>query len=156
MPDTVLGMPLHPLVLHAVVVLVPLTAVGTILLALVPRLRPMLRWPVLALLAPAVLAVPVTIFSGRNLRRDLLESQALGGSAADIVQEHAQWGQLLIWPVLAMAILAVALVWLDLKGGRPGLLKAVVVAAVLVSAWTIVHVMRVGHLGSKAVWNPGG
>ena len=30
MPETVLGLPLHPLVVHAVVVLVPLSALGAV------------------------------------------------------------------------------------------------------------------------------
>ena len=39
------GLPLHPLVVHAAVVLIPLTALLTIGLAVLPRWRWLLRWP---------------------------------------------------------------------------------------------------------------
>ena len=50
MLDTVLGLPLHPLVVHAVVVLLPLVALGVMALAVVPRWRARLALPLLGLL----------------------------------------------------------------------------------------------------------
>lgn len=44
MPDTVLGVPLHPLVAHVVVMFVPLAALGTIAVAAVPRWRSTNGW----------------------------------------------------------------------------------------------------------------
>ena len=39
------GLPLHPLVVHAAVTLIPLSAVGAVALAVVPRWRWLTRWP---------------------------------------------------------------------------------------------------------------
>ena len=43
--DLINGLPVHPLVVHAVVVLVPLAALGTIAIALRPAWRPHVRPP---------------------------------------------------------------------------------------------------------------
>ncbi len=42
------GLPLHPLIVHVVVVFAPLAGIGGILYAAVPRWRWRLRWPLLA------------------------------------------------------------------------------------------------------------
>ena len=71
LPDTVLGLPLHPLVVHAVVVLVPLVSLGFLVLAVVPRWRGTYG-PLLAVIATvAVAAVPVATASGENLEASL-------------------------------------------------------------------------------------
>lgn len=156
MPTTVYGLPIHPLVVHAAVVLVPLAAIAILGVALVPRLRPVMRWPLLALLVPTVLSVPAAILSGRGFRSKLLADEALGGTAADIVDRHATLGQLLIWTVLLMALSAVALLELDRRKAKRVVVTCVAALAVLTSVAAIAHVARVGHLGSEAVWSPGG
>ena len=76
MPDTVFGVPLHPLVNHAAVVLVPLAVLGTLLITVVPRWRTVYGWLVVALAAVAFATVPVVTRSGRNLEASL----ELGGT----------------------------------------------------------------------------
>ena len=53
MLDTVLGLPTHPLIVHATVVVVPTAAVAVLLAAVWPRFRAWAGWGPLAL---AVLA----------------------------------------------------------------------------------------------------
>ena len=65
--DTVLGLPVHPLVVHAVVVLVPLSAVGAVAIALVPRWRERYGVLVLLLSTAALAMVPVATRSGDSL-----------------------------------------------------------------------------------------
>lgn len=62
--DTVFGLPLHTLVVHAVVVLVPLAALGTVAIAAVPAWRARFGVPVLLLTVAAVASVPVAVQSG--------------------------------------------------------------------------------------------
>ena len=38
-PDSIAGLPLHPLIVHAAVVLLPLSALGVLLVVVFPRLR---------------------------------------------------------------------------------------------------------------------
>jgi len=56
--DLILGLPLHPLIIHAVVVLVPLSALGVIFLLVFPRIAPTFSPLILILLiASTVLAL---------------------------------------------------------------------------------------------------
>ena len=64
---TVNGLPLHPLLVHAVVVLLPLAAVGSIIIALVPKWRRRYWLPVLVLAAVGIGAVPITQQAGEQL-----------------------------------------------------------------------------------------
>ena len=58
-PTFVSGLPVHPLVVHAVVVLLPMAVVGSVLVALWPAIRARWAWPVVFLTAAAVVAIPV-------------------------------------------------------------------------------------------------
>jgi len=137
--DTVLGLPVHALVVHGVVVLLPLMAMITAAVACVPRWRAHAAWPVVVVDAGMVAMTFVARQSGLALQR------RLGGQVA---QEHAALGTNLIWFAIALflASLVVALV----RRSRRAILGAVfaVVAGVFAIWWTV----RVGHTGSDAVW----
>ena len=67
--DTVLGLPVHVLVVHAVVVGLPLMAVVTAVVAFMPTLRLRLAWPVAvadAGVVAAVLAIWWTVLVGHT------------------------------------------------------------------------------------------
>jgi hypothetical protein len=148
--DTFRGLPVHALVVHAVVVLVPLAAFGLILVAVRPSWRRAYA-PVVALLATAGLVlVPVATRSGHRLKERL----NAGGIVARQIKDHQDMGSLLIWPTLVMWILAVALVVLDRRrGGSTRLTTLVAGLAVLSALATIAQVAIVGELGSRAVWS---
>ena len=142
--DTVLGLPIHALVVHGVVVLLPLMALVTAVVAFVPRLRVPAAWPVAVIDAGMVAMTFVARQSGEALQT------RLGGQVA---QNHAALGRNLIWFALAMflASLVVALV----RGSQRASVGAVlaVAAGVFAVFWTI----RVGHTGAGAVttrWSP--
>lgn len=146
--DTILDLPVHALVVHAVVILVPAAALGVVAIAVVPRWRE--RYGVLVVLVATagLVLVPVATRSGNELK-DRLD---VGGVVARQVNEHADLGNLAIWPTLALWALAVALVVLSRRGaGR----SVTVVAALAVVAAAVAGgvVARVGHLGSTAVWS---
>lgn len=147
--DTVLGLPVHALVVHAVVVIVPLAATGVLAIGLVPRWR-RTYGPLVALAATAGLAlVPVAANSGNELK-DRLDA---GGVVAKQIQRHADVGELVIWPTLAMWVLTVALVLMS-RRERPGAgLKVVAGLAIVAALASGAAVVRAGHLGSNAVWS---
>ncbi|MBV9830859.1 MAG: hypothetical protein JOZ82_04630, partial [Marmoricola sp.] len=62
------GLPLHPLVVHAAVVFVPLAAIAVGVYALASRWRWALRWPMAVLAVLAALAVQLAAMSGDNLK----------------------------------------------------------------------------------------
>jgi hypothetical protein len=148
--DTFMGLPVHALVMHAVVVLVPLSALGVVAIAVVPRWRE--RFGVLVvLLSTAGLAfVPVATRSGAALK-DRINA---GGVTAEQIDRHQQMGNLVLWPTLAMWVLAIALVLMSRGGRRRGAgVTLVAVLAVLGAGTAAVLVTLTGHLGSTAVWS---
>jgi uncharacterized membrane protein len=151
-PETVLGIPLHPLVVHVVVVLVPLAALGTILITFVPRWRGVYGWLVVALSAVSFGAVPIATRAGRNLE----DSLGLGGQVAEKVNDHQQMGERVIWGVGAMFVLVLVLM-LAHRSGRPSRQTSMIAVLASIAAVTaLVLVLLTGHLGSEAVWNPTG
>ena len=150
------GLPLHPLAVHAVVALIPLSALLGVLFA-VPRTRSWARWPLPAVAVFAATATFVARESGEALRAVGGQNAAgIGGPVADLIDEHQQASTVLFVLVITYAVAAVAalLVTRTSVTGTPahGLAAVLVVVALLMSFWSY----RVGDLGARAVWNPAG
>ena len=144
--DSIAGLPLHPLVVHFAVVLLPLAALGVVLLVAVPTWADRFGRLNLGVLAAGTGAAFVAKESGEAL------AEQVGAPAT-----HTSWGDQLPW--LATGLLILAGAWWLLhrsarKGGRPrtaastvvGLLAAAM--AVIVTGVTVV----VGHTGAQAAW----
>ena len=164
LPSSVFGVPLHPLVVHAVVILVPLTAVMVLLAAAVPAFRRWAGWLPLAAAASCVVLTRVASDSGSNLQR--LEAEE--GKLKPQVAPHQALGDQLIWWVLGILVVALAAYVVarrerahDRAGGRTDSTSevprwatvVVAVAGVLVATGTVVHTLRVGHSGAQSVWS---
>ena len=67
--DLINGLPLHPLVVHAVVVLLPLAVLGTIAIAVRPAWRLSYGPLVVAIAAVATVLIPVSTSSGEALEK---------------------------------------------------------------------------------------
>jgi hypothetical protein len=147
--DTILGLPVHALVIHIVVVLVPLAAAGVVAIAAVPRWRERFGVLVLAIATAGLAAVPVATRSGGKLEDRLGAS----GVVARQINHHQQWGQRVLWPTLAMWVLAVVLVLMDRQGRQGNAVKVVAVLAALAAVAAATAVTIAGHLGSTAVWS---
>jgi hypothetical protein len=147
--DTFRGLPVHALVVHAVLVLVPLGALGVIAIAIVPKWRQRFGIAVLAILTAGLIAVPVATRSGQHL----FDRVNASGVVLKQIRHHEDMGKLVIWPTLALWILALALVLLDHRGrtGRPVMVVAVL--AVLAAGAATAQVAITGELGSTAVWS---
>jgi uncharacterized membrane protein len=146
--DLVNGIPLHPLVVHAVVVLLPLAVVGTIAIALRPSWR--LRYGPLVVVAAAVSTVlmPVATSSGEALERRVGDPG-----------RHAALGDQLIWFALPLLVLVAALVFVEWRYSLSGdtrsrrtLTHVVAVLAVAAALASAVQVYRVGDSGARAAW----
>ena len=140
--DTVFGLPVHVLVVHAVVVLLPLMSVATLVWAFTPRLGPAVGWTLVAGNAVTTALAFVAKVSGEALQ------DRLGGAVA---QQHAEAAELL--PFMALAVLVASALVQALRStdvGVPLRLPAVLTGVVV--AVTLVWVARAGHSGSEAVW----
>ena len=152
--DTFNGLPLHPLVVHGVVVLLPLAVLGTIAIAVRPRWRHRFGLLVLGIAAVGTLFIPIATSSGESFEKRVGDPG-----------EHAELGDQLIWFALPMLVLLAVLVFLDRRGrtngqwpapGKPsprsGLITAIAVLAVVAAVVVGVQVYRVGDSGARAVW----
>lgn len=137
------GLPVHVLVVHAVVVLLPLACLGAVAVASVPRWNE--RFGVLVVWCALVgaIAAYVAAQSGRALAERL-------GTPQDH-QRVAQWV-----PWFAFALLAVVVIfwWSDRRAryvrSRATILLAVVTAVLALT--TLGWVIVAGHSGATAVW----
>jgi hypothetical protein len=146
--DTVMGLPIHALVVHGVVILVPLAAVGLIAVAVRPSWRRPYA-PLVAALATIGLAmVPVATRSGQKLE----ERINAGGVVADQIQKHEDMANRVLWPTLAMWLLAVLLLVMDRRGRTGTQMTVVAVLSVVAAIGAATLVALAGHLGSTAVW----
>jgi hypothetical protein len=139
--DTFQGLPLHALIVHATVVLLPLMCLLTVLVAVRPRLREKYAWWTFAGDVAAVVLTFVTIKSGEDFSSHL--------RANPLILRHEQLGKQLIVFVIPLAITALIVALTTGKGTIAHVGTAMsAVAAVLVLIW----VVRVGHAGAEAVW----
>ncbi len=150
------GLPAHVLLVHIPVVLIPLGAAGAVAM-LWPRVRQMIGWWVAGVLVIAGIATQLAIESGKSLR-EYVHRTAL-------VREHVRIGEnVRPWLLLMfLALVGVMIVDQMMKRrgepttGRDPLRIAGIVLAVLsilFSAMSVYWIYRIGHSGSKAVWQP--
>jgi len=150
MPETIGGIPLHPLVVHAVVVLIPLAALGVIAISLVPKWRSRFGILVVGVTAFATAMVPVATSTGEQLQESRGETT--------LIERHAELGNAALYSAIPLSILAVALWWLGRRAEQgapvPRWLNLLVPAlAVVVAVVAIVQMVLIGHSGAEAVWS---
>lgn len=158
------GVPTHPLWVHGVVVLVPLSALLLVLCAAWPAVmrRAGIVLPLLA--GVALIMVPLATQAGEWLEEQVAETSA--------VERHTEMGDgLLPWSVgvfaLAVVLWAVhrgllhrfieqdadtAGVWAGRMTNGSVVRAAAVLLALAVAAGAVVQVYRIGDSGAKAVW----
>ena len=149
MVDTITGLPVHALVVHGVVVLVPLAAFGLVLVALRPSWRRAYTPVVAALATVGLVLVPVATQSGEALDKRI----NAGGVVATQIEDHIAMGNRVIYPTLLMWALSVALLLLVRRGARGRVVTVVAGFAVVAAVLATAQVAIAGHLGSTAVWS---
>jgi len=153
--DSLFGLPAHPFLVHIPVVLIPLGALGAVLM-LWPRLRSVIGWWVCGILVVAGIATQLAISSGQALEEYVHET--------DLVREHTRIGEnVRPWLLLMfLALLGVMLIdrAIRRRGARPEGRDLLQIAGIVLSALSIVFaavsvywIYRIGHTGSKSVWN---
>jgi uncharacterized membrane protein len=149
--DLVNGLPVHPLVVHAVVVLLPAAVLGTVAIAVRPTWRQRYGTLVLGVTAVATALIPVATSSGEALERRVGDPG-----------RHAALGDQLIWFALPLLVLVGVLVVLERRAthrsgsgrgsGRGTAGRTIAVLAVVAALATGVQVYRVGDSGARAAW----
>jgi uncharacterized membrane protein len=155
---TVNGLPLHPLIVHVVVVFAPLAALSALVYAVRPRWRWWLRWPLVVSALIAAGAGVLAVQSGYSLE----QSRHLEQLAS--VRTHQQRGSILRWLLLAFLVPAGLAAYLlgggspvtsgwGAREGRTGLTAVAVQALLVVSAVAVlVWVFLTGESGARSIW----
>ncbi|TCO19749.1 hypothetical protein EV652_113148 [Kribbella steppae] len=150
-------LPLHVLVIHLAVVLLPASALVAIVFAVMPRWRRLLRWPTLLLGIGSAVVAFVAKESGEAF-------VAAKPALAQLVREHEERGDLLFWYSIGFAFITIlGALWLtgrsalaSGRGARTGARRPVelVVSAglVVMSVLMLWQTVRTGDAGARAVW----
>jgi hypothetical protein len=158
--DLVGGLPVHPLIVHVAVVVLPVAALALIVIMALPRVHWMLRWGVIAALAVGTLAAWIAAESGEAL------SERVGDA-----EVHEALGENL--PTIALITLGLGVVWAVISelsaraaraatsagatgptGSRALLWLRIIVSIVTagMAAYAIYYTIIVGHSGAVASW----
>jgi hypothetical protein len=141
---TFFGLPLHPLVVHGAVVLLPLAALGALVIAVSARARK--RYGSLVVLG-AFVALGATI--GARVTGEALNGGTQAGAGA--LGTHVTWGLLAPWPAAALAVTSLVLVLAARGKSRPLLVTSALLTVVSALA-SLAVIVVVGHAGATAVW----
>jgi cytochrome b involved in lipid metabolism len=145
--DSITGLPMHPLVVHFAVVLLPLAAIMLIALFFVPKWRAAFAWLTMAGLIAGTAAAYVAKQTGEAF-----------AAHVGLPQDHAVWGDALVVVAVLLVIAAGAWFWLlrpvetGVAKGRAPATRAVGIVAVALAAAATVMTVIVGHSGATAVW----
>jgi hypothetical protein len=168
--DRVLGLPAHPLLVHAAEVLVPLLALGGIAYAVAPFARRHLRWVVGLLALAAAGAVTAAKLSGdqfsknKNLASPEIQSK---------ISNHSDFGTRAWYFTLGLALVVLVLVVLIRpasgggtarrgpddtlvapRSGSPVILQVVLgVLTVGLAGVTLYFIFKTGDSGANMVWD---
>ncbi len=149
--DTLFGLPAHPLVVHAAVVLLPIAAIALVVVAAIPRARRAYGPVVLGVALAATIAVGLAQQSGESLQGDVKKTE--------LVEEHTEQGETVLPWAIGVTVVSALVAAEPYTRKRLGSLSPRVVTAVLVGASLIVGVgatwtvIEVGHSGATSVWN---
>jgi hypothetical protein len=160
------GIPMHPLLVHAAVVFVPLLALVAIAYGFVPFLRPHTRWAliVLAIITPG--AVWFAKLSGEAFFDRGVERGDITGGFIPVIEEHQNFGTMTAYFTSGLAVLTLVLVYMVAPrlsaaavGGRsfgggasPAVRWVLAVLVAVVGVVSIYYVVRTGDSGAHAVW----
>ncbi|RLP92055.1 DUF2231 domain-containing protein [Micromonospora sp. CV4] len=156
-----MGIPAHPLVLHAAVVFVPLLALLTVAYALVAPVRPHTRWVLGLLAVGAPLAALFAKLSGDAFFDRMRSANRITPEFVPTIEAHQQFGDITLWATIGLAIVALALVRFvppraaeaSATGGNGRVLTLSLQVLSLVAAGVaLYYVIRTGDSGAKAVW----
>ena len=144
------GLPVHVLLVHLVVIIVPLAALCLLLSAFWPAARRRLGFvtPLVALVA--LIAVPFTTAAGQWLQARV--------APTPLIERHTALGPTLLpWVIAVFVVASILWLWYFLAPSGPRWLRVsaiiVIDAAVLITAvGSVVTVVLIGESGSASVW----
>jgi hypothetical protein len=150
------GLPLHALVVHAAVALVPLLVIAGLAYALVPRVRSRIGWAVALLAVAAPVAAFVATQSGEELK-EVLIAKGYPPETIALVTKHEGYGDLTMWFTLGLAVTSALLLVVTSENPRVARLPSwvwlpITAGVVVFGVLSAVYVYLTGDTGAEAVW----
>ena len=144
--DTIGGLPVHSLVIHVVVVLIPLSAIGAVLITIRPK-------------ALRLFGVATVVGAGLGTAAAFIakESGQTLASRIGVTESHADLGDTL--PIFALIyFVALVVFWLYARGvplnrSRPLWLKVFGALIIVLSVGVSYYTFVTGHSGAEATWS---
>ncbi len=168
--DEIGGLPVHPLVVHLPVVLLPLAAVAAILLVIRKSWYERFRWVTLIICGIGTAGAFLATQSGEELEGEIRRNE--GAAAVRGIGDHSEAGDAARTVAILFFLVLLAYVvipwWMERRKQeattaeatqrteptwlRPLLMALVVLTAVMTTA----AVFKAGHSGAEQVWDEGG
>jgi hypothetical protein len=169
--NKILGIPAHPLLIHAAVVFIPLLIVGAIVYAGIPQFRNRIDWAVLALAIIAPICALFAKLSGQDLKQMIIDKHLSSPQGLQKIAQHNAYGNDTFWWTLGLGIVTLAFFVYQFPRDRraaaaaasdgttaavtssPPLVR-VVSTVVLLGLGIVVgyYVFRTGDTGAHIVW----
>ena len=142
---TLAGLPLHPLLVHGAVVLVPLVAICALVMSYLPSFSRRHGKIILGLAVVAQVAVFLAKMSGEAFEEILNKN----------VEKHAELGEIAPLVTIPMVILIYFRWRMDRSGstfGSVAIRRLSSIALAVASLASLVVIFLVGHSGAASVW----
>jgi hypothetical protein len=143
--DLVFGLPLHPLVVHGAVVLVPLVAFAALAMSYWPSFSRKYGGPVLILAVVAQLSLFLAKASGEPFQERLNKE----------IERHENFGEIAPFTFIPLLVLLYLRWRMDKSGATVGSAKVrrlVSVLLALTAILALVYIYLTGHSGAESVW----
>lgn len=143
--DLVMGLPLHPLVVHAAVVLVPLVALSALAMSYWPSFSRKYGKPILILAVIAQISLFVAKTSGESFEERLGKE----------VERHAEFGETAPLTFIPLLVLLFIRWRMDRSGatvGSPRVRRMVSIFLALSAILALIYIYLTGHSGAESVW----
>jgi uncharacterized membrane protein len=146
----IMGLPLHPLVVHAAVVLVPLAALGGIVISAWGAARKRYGWLTVAFAAAAAGATFVAQKAGEAFAETFARQTETMRAHIDLGDDLLLWVIILFFGTVSVMV-AQRLIDQQNPRGRIALIVGGILT-VVTAVISVVQVARIGHSGATAVW----
>jgi hypothetical protein len=172
-----MGIPAHPLLVHAAVIFIPLQLIGAIVYVLFPVTRSKITWAVVALAVVGPASAWAAKKSGEAFRNRLItrDHARIGSPLLTSVDQHFNYGTWTAWLSLVLGLVTLVVVWIH-RTPRPvsgqdtaeiaqdaarvksvGVNSALAslvgtVAVIILGVATAYFVFRTGDTGAHIVW----
>ena len=166
--DSIFGIPAHPLFVHIPVVLIPLAAVGVIVIVIRPAWWERYKWATLAIAGVGMVGSIIAAGTGEELE-EAVENTA----PRQLLRAHVEAGETsrtvsIAFFVVLLAVVVVLPWWMKRRSNQAGtessaesiasgsptwlwrIVSIVLVLTALGASWTVYDA---GHTGAKSVWS---